>query len=76
MNVVGQEVIHKLKLLTEEYSCPYEVVLVDDTAVLMTKQGLVAFKIGSHKVAIWCNIIPTYIDKSLWPSGRCSLMQP
>lgn len=61
MNVVAHEFMDKLKLPTKKHPRPYKVIWVNEAAILLNKQCLVAFRIGGYEDAIWYDIIPMNI---------------
>lgn len=58
MNVISQEIVHKLKLPVEKHPSPYKLNWVDDTSILVKHQCLITFSLGKHYVdTLCCDVI-------------------
>lgn len=59
MNLISQEIVHKLKLPVEKHPQPYKLSWVDDTSISVRHQCLITFSLGQHYVDyLHCDVIP------------------
>lgn len=58
-NVASKKMVDTLKLQQRDHPHPYKLGWVNsDGAILVTKQALVRFEIGTFKDQVWCDIVP------------------
>ncbi|XP_026460171.1 uncharacterized protein LOC113360982 [Papaver somniferum] len=58
-NIVSQEVVDKLSLLTKKHPHPYKIAWFKKrNAVPITKRCLVKFSIGNFEDEVWCDVAP------------------
>ena len=59
VNVASTEMITKLNLPTRDHAKPYKLSWLDDfNDLIVKKQALVNFSIGTYNDELWCDVIP------------------